>query len=199
MIAIPSMFYGTIREVRPRAKRWLRNFAAGPPIAAEPFASVGRSTVFVLDDPYGAFAHETAVQMYSVMETATERPFLDTIPQLFDYLLGVEWGPLALMGSDTGLVRLHRRVPSDRWPAFLRAVLKQWPNYEQLGTQFTVGGGVDSLWSLPTQLKVEFGLRGFTSEELRIPPPEGGLSAFFSRHRDRFVDVLANSDRDSVP
>ena len=107
--------------------------------------------------------------------------------RLFDALLEVEWGPLAVLDQAIRDVPFHER----RLATLFRSFLAHWPPAWAEGRRYVLGAGSPvHLWDAAFVLKYCLILRGVPAQELLSPPPGGSLRALLQRHPERFLDVL---------
>jgi hypothetical protein len=84
-------------------------------------------------------------------------------------------------------------VEDSEWRKLLAAIVRFWPQYSREGARFTRGPRVDALWKVVSGLQPLLGWAGLPEEDVKAALPESSLRALFSRHPEKFSDVLALS------
>jgi hypothetical protein len=182
---------GTYPEVKSRVLRLAKNIATGNPPDIVLVDTREISGLYVLDDAHRSFARQRHFQLHSLLQVPIDREEFTVLPGLFDWLLTMPWGPLALMGPNAQLLRMHNRISEHQWTTFLRATVESWPMYAAEGARYVMGLEPLALWGQPTMLACELERRGVSEDELQAPLPKRGLKEVLLRHRDKFADVLA--------
>lgn len=199
---LPVFLMGSRSQVRGETIRFLDAVASGerPDVALVDAAAGG---VIRLDEPLDlpyldSLRDDRSFHLYLPLAIATKsRKSLRS--RLVELFLGVSWGPLAMMGEDSLLLRMHDVLPEARWTEFLAATLRWWHEYSAEALRYSLrGAGVDRLWALNTALTQELRQRGVAVDELRVPLPDNSLDAFMRRHVGMFSDVLGLAQAGSV-
>jgi hypothetical protein len=185
---LPTFLMGSTDQVRKQTRRFLDSVVTGEHSEVT-LVDAAAGAVILLGEPLDSPEGDRSFHMYLPLSMATKSR-KELRPKLVDTFLRVSWGPLAMMGEDARLMRLHGVLPEARWTEFLAATLRWWHEYASEPLRYTMGFQVDRLWELNTALTQELRRRGITVDELRQPLPGDSLETFMRQHGDMFSDVL---------
>lgn len=192
---IPTLFYGSQKEVRARCRRIVKQLAAGEnwQEAIEVGSTVETANVaalIVLEGPnqlldaYGSHFH-----CYTLLDQIRQasnqgRVNAEVEEMAFRASLQTAWGLLGLIAAKNTTWFWHpeKFYSSDQWRAmryepFLTASLRYWDTLDAEGERYSNGSSMgQNLWSLPSSLKYVLANIGVPTNVLKATLPEGGLA-----------------------
>jgi hypothetical protein len=195
---LPEFLLGTFSEVRGKTSRYLRSLLSGGSSEFELSDTRSEPGLIVIDDQNGIRARERHFQMYAIFEVADSTRYYPMRQRIFDGIVAHPWGPLALLGSQVILLRIHGVIAEASWTAALSNTMKWWDLYCAEGSRFADGARTGSLWELGGALQDELRQKGLPLNELLAPLPPGGLRALLSRHPAEFGYVLGTDQTEGA-
>jgi hypothetical protein len=187
---MPRFLLGTFSEVRRHTRAYFRSLDRAESMDLELVDTRSTDGLIVIDDQERFRAEEPHFQMHALFEAADSARYRSLHQSIFDAVLAHPWGPLTLLGSMVGLLRVHHVITEASWMAALSNMMKWWNLYEAEGPRFAIGMRTGDLWTIGGSLKGLLREKGIPQSELGAPLPEGGLTALLARHPTEFGDVL---------
>lgn len=192
---IPTLFYGSQKEVRSRCRKVVNQLATGAKwqeiIEAEGIIDTANvSGLIVLEGPSSLLdAYGSHFHCYSLLDQirqASNKGQIDfeVEEKAFESSLQTAWGLLGLIASKNTMWFWHpeKSYSLAQWRAMryeplLTTSLIYWDTLDAEGERYSNGSSTgQNLWSLPSSLKYVLANMGVSTGVLKAPLPPSGLT-----------------------
>jgi hypothetical protein len=192
---VPQFLLGEYRTVRLKAKRFVKDVAAGRNPSELPMVETRATDGLLVISRHSAYIGSAHFQMFAPIAIGLELLLPDEMKlRLFDALVSSCWGTLCLLDQATGLLLLDE----SRRRALLKSVLKCWPMYVHEGNRFVPSlHGPTVLWGVPTMIQSQLCKMGVPVEEVQAPLENNDLFGLLSRHPKKLGWLLAEFGAES--